>query len=117
MTMTCAVLGKEGTIFLLFSLKKKVTAKANWIGLYWISELKLYFKPSLFTKSLFLICFISLTVIGCSYLSSSKGSVDKRWDDLQAVDILAQSAKIYYIDPLILASFSAKIEQYRKVFA
>ena len=57
--------------------RKKVTAKANWIGLYWIRELKLYFKPSLFTKSLFRICFISLTVIGWSCLSRSKGSVHK----------------------------------------
>ena len=79
-TMTCAVLGKEGTIFPFIFSRKKITAKANWIGLYWISELELYFKPSLFTKSLFLICFISLTVIGWSYLSGWKGTVYKRWE-------------------------------------
>ena len=28
-TMTCAVLGKEGTNFLLLSIEKKVTAKAK----------------------------------------------------------------------------------------
>ena len=61
-------------------IRKKVTEKVNWIGLYWISELKLYFKPSLYTKSLFLICFISLTIIGWSYLSGWKGTVYKRWE-------------------------------------